>query len=200
MGTANGFRTNVARASLMIFAIVLINACGDGTTNRTTENRTTKFQHNVSAVNVYRDVDVSNLPLWRVESSRFPWRLFDSKERSTIERLHSKIFPRYRRYLRAGLFPYFVAFVSESPEPPNYGAGSIDLSDCVSTPLCKYACSGHYEHGMVVLTAPRRACEDSQLYFFTDIRSPFPRGQLHPHMPAPCVRISARAFGSCSRP
>jgi hypothetical protein len=197
------FRCAAIRICALSLAMTLINACSHGAYSAA-RSYGTRFQPKAMARGHYTGQRAqTDLPLWKVESKNFPWHVFNKGQRATIEHLYSKLFPRYRRFLRAGLFgapkPYFVSFVSESPEPPDYGGQSIDLAQCISTPRCKYVCSDHYEHGTVVLTAPGgRACEDGQLYFFTDINAPFPRGQWHPRTPAPCVRISGRAFGSCS--
>ena len=144
------------------------------------------------------------IPLWRVDSASFPWTAFTRSERAQILRIRKKMFPNYRRFLRAGLFGgptfrIFSVFVSKNVEPVYWGAEPVPLNECHSTPVCKYSCSGEYVQGGGIgpLGPTDQACLDGQFYFYRDAHKTFPLGQRHVRKPYPCMYVNGQAYGSC---
>ncbi len=134
--------------------------------------------------------------------AEFPWNQITAQQRAEVIRVREHVASGYRKYVRVGLLgPRHVlaVFVSRSLVPPDFGAESIALNDCHATPNCKYFCDGRYADGEIASNGPAGSCEDESLFFYKDVRRPFPDGQMHSRKENPCVRVHGRAFGSCAK-
>lgn len=132
----------------------------------------------------------------------FPWNQITTDQRAQVVRIRERVGADYRKYLRIGLLGpghVLAVFVSRSPVPPDYGGESVALNDCHATPNCKYFCDGRYSDGEVAPNGPSGSCDDGALFFYKDVRLPFPQGQQHARKEYPCVHIHGRAFGSCAK-
>lgn len=141
------------------------------------------------------------LSLWRANSKDVPWRRFTKEERAEIARIRARVSPGYRKFLTIGFLgpaDTFVVFVTRTIEPPDFGPESVALNECRATPRCKYSCTGRYVDGGVGVLGPSgSACEDSVLYFYSDVNLPFPLGQRHALRRYSCRHINGHVFGTC---
>ncbi len=125
-----------------------------------------------------------DMPIWSVNLPKSQLPRLSREQWRRLSEIKARLQPKYRRYLKVALLgprATFSVFVSRGAVPPDYGAESIDLADCRSTPGCKYSCGGRFVDGGTSLISPssKFVCEDGALFFFSDVDSPFPRGQKH---------------------